>query len=152
MNCNFAEKVSMLIDGELSETESEKIRTHVAGCPECQNLEKDFLFFREQIRASAADFKMEQLEIPNFPTERNVSFWKKGISLPAPVFAAFVLVLIGLCAWAITSRFGQTKEIVTENPAKNSPEKTKNPPSDISLARYDNGGRAEIYVAPRRKN
>lgn len=148
MNCNFAAKVSILIDGELNDAESEKVRAHIEGCSVCQNLEKDFLFFREQIRESAADFEIEQLKTV-FPSKRKISVWKKGISLPVPIFAAFVLVLIGLGAWAISLRFSQTNEIVVENPSKKLPEKNNNQSGEISLARYDNGGRAEIYVAPR---
>lgn len=66
MNCSLAEKVSMLIDGELSEPESLQVRAHIAGCAECRNLEKDFLFFREQIKESAADFVAGQTRAPIF--------------------------------------------------------------------------------------
>lgn len=154
MNCGFAEKVSMLIDGELSESESRQVKAHIADCAECGKLEKDFLFFREQIKESAVDFVAGRMKTLISPPEKRFplwKIWKKGISLPVPVFAVFILILAGLSVWLISSNFNRTEQSAVENPVSNSSAKAENTPDGISIARFDKGGRAEIYVAPRRE-
>src|ERR1041384_1977555 len=49
MSCSFTEKVSSLIDGELSATETREVERHVLSCSECQQLRADFLNLRSQI-------------------------------------------------------------------------------------------------------
>ncbi len=49
MNCSFTEKVSSLIDGELTAAEARKVERHLVGCNECQQLRADFLNLRTQI-------------------------------------------------------------------------------------------------------
>lgn len=139
MDCNFSIKVSMLTDGELSPEESETVKRHLADCEECQKLEKDFLFFREQIKESADE---KNYQIPVFPTEKQVPFWKKAIPIPAPVIAGLLLAMVGFGIWFLAVKSTQTKQ--------NKPiTKTENQPDDKSLAGFDKGGRAEIYVVSR---
>ena len=139
----------MLIDGELPETEIEQVAAHIADCAECRDLEKDFLFFREQIKDPVFDAGLEQIETPISAARKQNSLWKKGISLPVPVFTIFALVFIGLSAWIVVSKLNQTNENVVVNSIKNSSVKTENIPNETSIARFDKGRRAEIYVAPR---
>ena len=49
MNCSFIEKVSSLIDGELSATEAREVERHLLNCSECQQMRADFLDLRSQI-------------------------------------------------------------------------------------------------------
>ena len=49
MNCNFTEKVSSLIDGELNQAEIGKVERHLVSCVECQQMRADFLNLRSQI-------------------------------------------------------------------------------------------------------
>jgi len=49
MNCSFTEKVSSLIDGELTAVEAREVERHLVGCNECQQLRADFLNLRTQI-------------------------------------------------------------------------------------------------------
>lgn len=49
MNCSFTEKISSLIDGELSTTEAREVERHLIACSECQQLRADFLNLRSQI-------------------------------------------------------------------------------------------------------
>src|SRR5215216_4015533 len=49
MNCNFTEKVSPLIDGELAATEAHEVEHHLLSCSECQQLRADFLNLRSRI-------------------------------------------------------------------------------------------------------
>ena len=49
MNCIFTEKVSSLIDGELSQVETREVERHLMSCVECQQMRADFLNLRSQI-------------------------------------------------------------------------------------------------------
>jgi hypothetical protein len=49
MSCDYNEKVSLLIDGELPATEARFVEHHLAECVECQMLRVDFLSLRSQI-------------------------------------------------------------------------------------------------------
>ena len=49
MNCNFTEKVSSLIDGELTQAETREVERHLLNCGECQQMRADFLNLRSQI-------------------------------------------------------------------------------------------------------
>src|SRR5215213_7617283 len=49
MNCNFTEKVSLLIDGELAPAEAREVERHLLSCEECEQLRADFLSLRSQI-------------------------------------------------------------------------------------------------------
>ena len=52
MNCIFTEKVSSLIDGELSQVETPEVERHLMSCVECQQMRADFLNLRSQIANS----------------------------------------------------------------------------------------------------
>src|SRR5688500_1274485 len=49
MNCNFTEKISSLIDGELAPAEAREVERHLLECVECQQVRADFLNLRSQI-------------------------------------------------------------------------------------------------------
>src|SRR5436190_12868993 len=49
MSCSFTEKISSLIDGELSQAEAREVERHVLSCSDCQQLRADFLSLRSQI-------------------------------------------------------------------------------------------------------
>src|SRR6185436_5035067 len=49
MNCSFTEKISSLIDGELSTSEAREVERHLVGCTDCQQVRADFLNLRSQI-------------------------------------------------------------------------------------------------------
>lgn len=49
MNCNFTEKISLLIDGELPTAELRELESHLLVCAECQQARADFLNLRSQI-------------------------------------------------------------------------------------------------------
>jgi hypothetical protein len=49
MSCNYTEKVSSLIDGELAPAEAREVERHLLNCDECGQLRADFLNLRSQI-------------------------------------------------------------------------------------------------------
>ena len=136
MDCNFGIKVSLLLDGELSAEESEQVRKHLEICAECRQSEQDFLFFREQIKESVEN---KDFALPEFLSAKPTPFWKKAIPIPAPVFVVSLLTLIGFGIWCLSPKSSQHSMIAKDKP-------TQNQPNDVSLARFDKGGRAEIYV------
>lgn len=142
MKCEFSEKVSMLIDGELSEADSKEVKTHINECEDCRNLEKDFLFFRQQIKGSLND----EIENEQFVYKEKKSFFDMKISIPAPVFSLLILLLVGGIVWFFLLSANQDV-----NAEKNQDKITFpiiSSKDETSLARYDKGGKAEIYVIP----
>jgi transcription initiation factor TFIIIB Brf1 subunit/transcription initiation factor TFIIB len=59
MNCSFTEKVSSLIDGELSATEAREVERHLLDCNDCQQLRADFLNLRSQIAGFETSLRPE---------------------------------------------------------------------------------------------
>ncbi len=49
MSCSFTEKISSLIDGELSTAAAREVERHLHGCTECRQVRADFLNLRSQI-------------------------------------------------------------------------------------------------------
>ncbi len=139
MDCNFAVKVSMLLDGELSPEESAGVRKHLAECPECREMESDFRFFRERIRdALAADAAVS----PAFPAPRRVPFWKRKIAVPVPL-AALALLLAAVFG---IYRLNEINRNAVPAPAENGGPTERRADS---LARFDHGGRTEMFIAPK---
>lgn len=152
MNCDFAEKISMLIDGELSAEEIERMQAHLDGCEDCRKLEKDFLFLSRQIKEPSADFANERF-LPVKGSRKNPTpIWRKRIFLPLPAFGLIVLILLGFAGWSLFARFAGNAPKIAENQNQNLPKQKAASANEYSLARFDTGARAEIYVAPRGEN
>ena len=49
MSCDYNEKISLLIDGELPAADARRVEHHLTECVECQMLRADFLSLRSQI-------------------------------------------------------------------------------------------------------
>ena len=155
MDCKYAEKTSLLIDGELSVEEAKHVKAHVADCSECREMETDFLYFRRQIKESASEAVLETLKDVRLISsdKKETAVWKKWISLPAPALVALLLLLAGFGAWAVFSVFDRSKKMtVAEETIVKTPlekENRQTAPNGISLSRFDRGGRAEIYTTRR---
>ena len=54
MNCGFTEKISSLIDGELSPVEAREVERHLVTCQQCEEARADFLNLRSQISSYEA--------------------------------------------------------------------------------------------------
>lgn len=54
MNCSFTEKISSLIDGELTPVEAREVERHLVTCDQCAEARADFLNLRSQISSYEA--------------------------------------------------------------------------------------------------
>lgn len=153
MDCQFLEKISALIDGELPSEEIESVRAHLVNCDNCRTAEQDFLFLKREIKyftyqtAPAGESSTQSANLEN-------RFRLNGkVSLPIPVFGIFLLILAGVIGWLIWSGLERKQEIVTDKAAESFSVTEMNRQKiskEASLAKFDGGGRAEIYVVSNR--
>jgi len=81
MSCNFTEKISSLIDGELSTAEAREVERHLLGCGECRQVRADFLNLRSQIVSFESS---SQPEVQNRALKKILATPRRA---PAPRFA-----------------------------------------------------------------
>ena len=117
MNCSFTEKVSSLIDGELSAVEAREVERHLVGCNECQQLRADFLNLRTQIAGFETSLKPD---VQNralkkiLGTEHRAPRWSFG---PAAVaFATLVIAaaIIGLLFYQSSNNKDRSSQQVAQ--------------------------------------
>ncbi len=103
MSCNYTEKISSLIDGELAAAEAREVERHVLSCAECEQVRADFLNLRSEI----AGFETStQPMVQNRALKKILSGGRRaparglqwGWSTPAVAFATLLIVgaIIGL--------------------------------------------------------
>jgi anti-sigma factor RsiW len=140
MNCNFTEKLSLLIDGELEREEAKQVELHLSSCLICQQAQADFLSLREQIKSHPheSDVSAQRQAIKRILSSERPPFWQRKIALPMPVFSVIMLALFVLAAWSVYVRATGTTQIETVD----------NRPSQggLDLSRFDRGERAVIYT------
>src|SRR4029079_8518830 len=117
MNCSFTEKVSSLIDGELSAVEAREVERHLPGCNECQQLRADFLNLRTHIASFETALKPEVqnralkkiLGTEHRAPARGLR-WSFGT--PAVAFATLVIAaaIIGLVFYQISNKSQRESE------------------------------------------
>lgn len=103
MSCNYAEKVSLLIDGELATAEAREVERHLWNCGECEQARADFLSLRSQIAgfelsAQPAIQNRELKKILSRGERAPVRGLRWGWSTPAIAFASLLVigVIVGL--------------------------------------------------------
>lgn len=151
MDCHFTEKISLLIDGELSEEEAKEATAHLATCASCKRAQEDFLRVRNEIKtyAVAPDFNAQRRALRSILDSSKPPLWRRRVALPAPVFALLLLALVALGAWVASVR-RNVKSAAEQKPAKvlTAPalqSTAQDSQGGLDLARFDHGGRATIY-------
>jgi len=124
MNCSFTEKISSLIDGELSASEAREVERHLVTCSDCQQVRADFLNLRSQLTSFDTSL---QPAVQNralkkiLGTERRAPArglqWSFGTQ--AVAFAALVIVaaIIALLAYQRSSRPAPEQHVAVQMPA-----------------------------------
>jgi anti-sigma factor RsiW len=142
------EKVSLLLDGELTEADAAAMNAHVAACQVCGQAYADFMLLRKETKAHEVQLRpfASERALRDIIATRNPPLWKKRIAIPVPVMLVFLIALavVGLWSWMRVSRMtavqeGDTKRIATESRS----------PDVFDLSRFDHGDRATIQKIKR---
>ena len=155
MDCEFLERVSLLIDGEIGDAESERVREHIKGCAVCRQAEQEFQHVRQQIRSykSKADSYSAERALREITGRKTARWWEKKIALPAPAFALMVLVMLAVLSWSLFARPSATAPGVGQQAARapviKSPGFSVPVDGQPDFSRFDHGERAVIYKARR---
>lgn len=106
MSCDFTEKVSLLIDGELPPNEARAVERHLLECVECRQVRSDFLSLRIQIsdylpalaptapRRALANVLLPPAAATTAPTRRESFPWAFGARRLSPALATVVATVL----------------------------------------------------------
>lgn len=102
MSCNFTEKISSLIDGELTQAEAREVERHLLNCGECEQLRADFLNLRSEIagfETSLQPVVQNRALKKILSTERRTPIrrlqWSLQWSFATQAFAFVALLIVG---------------------------------------------------------
>ena len=140
MSCNFTEKISSLMDGELAPAEARAVERHLLNCSECEQLRTDFLNLRSQIASFETSL---QPAVQNRALKKILSRERRVPALPwafgtqAIAFATLLIVgaIVGLIVYQSkrAPQSEQTAVVQTPSPAPSaSAEKNKQPAPEAS--------------------
>lgn len=116
MNCGFTEKISSLIDCELSTAEAREVERHLLTCAQCEEARADFLSLRSQISGFEASLpaEVQNRALANILAKRGASGAGRTWSLNWG-YAAVALASIAIVALVIGFAFNQTpSEVATQ--------------------------------------
>ena len=139
MECNFTQKVSQLIDRELSPEDEAATRMHLVACEHCQQAHDEFLRLQRELRA-------HEFQPDPFAKRRVLAlstsepFWKRRIAVPIPLVATMLLVVFVLALWISFGR-PQTSRLHTVRIATDEEAGTR---ETFDLSKFDHGERATI--------
>lgn len=150
MSCDQIERVSLLIDGELSETDALAIERHLVSCTECRQVRADFLGLRSQIITdtpqldSLATQRALDRIVSNQPTARAPRTFSRpwrsrfvwafgGQRFNPALAAALVLVVLGAFAFVayLMRRNTVTRDTQTRDQQASTAVPTNSPSSGV---------------------
>lgn len=152
MSCGFTEKISLLIDGELSREEENRARKHLSECSVCRMAQEDFLLMRERIKSFEAepDLIAERESLELILASKKTRWWARQIKIPAPAFALLLIAMLALIVWAALAAVRpQPSQTISETKGPIEPARSQPDQMADDLSRYDRGARAVIYKARR---
>ena len=124
MKCSFTEKISSLIDGELSTAEARDVERHLLTCSECEQLRADFLNLRSHLTGFETSLRPEVqnralkkiLAGPRRTPARGLQ-WSFGTQ--ALAFAALLIVaaIIGFVAYQKSNQQERKEIAQVERPS-----------------------------------
>ena len=120
MNCGFTEKISSLIDGELTAAEAREVERHLLTCMHCLEARADFLNLRSQIAnfepslaPAVQNRALAKILSPRRRGERKSPTFVFGWRWTAIAFASIVIVAVGI--FLISSK--QPQQVAVNAPA-----------------------------------
>lgn len=130
MNCGLTEKISSLIDGELSPAEAREVERHLLTCAQCEEARADFLNLRSQITSyevsSPGEVQNRALAkiLAAGRRERAASGggfgwrWNWGYGAAALASIAIVALVIGLISYRATEEvlYPAPVEVAVQSP------------------------------------
>jgi Putative zinc-finger len=155
MNCNCTEKISSLIDGELSTSEERELEGHLLNCSECQTAKADFLSLRGQINDFPVPHSpMVQREAlarilgTKKPSAKSGSLGWRWVLNPAFAAVACLVLVAAVIALVVYPRW---KSNTIQNPEiadRRSPRSTASP--GTGAGRVDNPRETERNDPPKK--
>ena len=138
MNCDCTEKISSLIDGELSPTEARELERHLLNCVECQEARADFLNLRSQITDFPVAFKpvVQREALGRILGSREVSSgrqvfgWRWALNPAVAAFASLLIVgvIFALLIYPkLKSKSDSSTQIAESARKKSNPTPTSSP-------------------------
>lgn len=138
MSCNYTEKVSSLIDGELAPAETREVERHLLNCAECEQLRADFLNLRSQIASFEASL---QPTVQNRALKKILSAdgrasargFQWGFGTQAVAFATLLIVgaIIGLILYQTSNTADSEKQHAAFQTPSPAPESSIHKPSPV---------------------
>ena len=124
MNCSFTEKISSLIDGELSPADAREVERHVLTCSECELLRADFLNLRNQLTSFETSLQPQVqnralkkiLAGPRRVPARGLQ-WNFGTQALAFATLLIVAAIIGLLAYQNSNQREPKQVAVAQTPS-----------------------------------
>lgn len=150
MTCSFTEKISSLIDGELSTAEAREVERHLIGCSECQEVRADFLNLRSQISSFETSLEpavqnralKKILATPRRAPARGFTW---GFGAQAAAFATLVIVaaIIGFLIYRSSNTPTNDKHLAVQTP-------TPAPSASVQPEASPSPNKSDQQTAPRR--
>jgi len=152
MNCSFTEKISSLIDGELSTSEAREVERHLVGCTDCQQVRADFLNLRSQISGFETSLEpavqnralKKILATPRRAPARGFTW---GFGAQAAAFATLVIVaaIIGFLIYRSSNTPTNDKHLAVQTP-------TPVPSASVQPEASPSPNKGDQQTAPRRSS
>jgi|SRR5947209_757748 len=154
MDCNWTEKVSQLLDEELSGDEALRVEEHLSACSVCSGAREDFLRVRREIKAY--DFQLEpfanERALRDILASEKAPFWRRRIAVPVPAMATLLVLLLALGLWSASLRIrrpaAEGARVNQTTEANSQPE----PGGAFDLSRFDHGERAAVIKIKREQS
>lgn len=111
MSCEWREKVALLVDQELPDSEGQ-VQAHVRSCPECAEAAAELTQLKKMVRISGKAFSAPpELHAAVYrqlhPEASSRTWWKWG-------FAALSVLLIAVVAFLLIPRTGRNDAIIAQ--------------------------------------
>ncbi len=150
MNCSFTEKISSLIDGELSTADAREVERHLIGCNECQEVRADFLNLRSQLAGFETSLEpavqnralKKILATPRRAPARGFA-WSFGTQAAAFVTLVIVAALIGFLIYKSSNTPTNDKHVAVQTP-------TPVPAASVQPEASPSPNKGNEQTAPRR--